>query len=123
MSRSSGPGGQNVNKVSSKVELRFNIVDSQLLTEIEKEMIFLNLTNKINSEGELSIVSQTERSQLQNKEITIEKFYKLIGKALAPLKVRKATKPTFTSKVNRLESKRINSRKKSFRKNVDNNGD
>lgn len=122
-SRSSGPGGQNVNKVSTKVELRFSIIESQILTDEEKEILYLKLGTKINGEGELSIVTQSERSQLQNKEKAIEKFYTLLQKSLTPQKIRKPTKPTFTSKVIRLEGKRFTSRKKSFRKNVDNSGD
>ena len=118
-SRSSGAGGQNVNKVSTKVELRFNIIESQLLTNEEKEILFLKLANKINNEGELSIVTKTERSQLQNKEKAIQKFYSLIQKTLIPQKIRKPTQPSYTSKVIRLESKRIVSKKKSSRKNVD----
>ncbi len=67
-SRSGGPGGQNVNKVSTKIELRFNVRNSVSLTETEKEKILVQLKNRINSEGELLIVSQTERTQLLNKK-------------------------------------------------------
>jgi ribosome-associated protein len=115
-SRSSGPGGQNVNKVSTKVELRFNIPDSILLLEEEKQILLIRLTNKINSEGFLIIVSQSERSQLKNKERTIEKFYLLISKSLTPVKKRKHTKPGMAAKEKRLEDKKLNAEKKLRRK-------
>ena len=115
-SRSSGPGGQHVNKVSTKVELRFHIPNSGLLNDEEKDILLIKLKNKINSEGELIIVSQDERSQLKNKEKTIEKFYELLQKALTPPKKRKPTKPTQASKEKRLEKKRIITDKKEKRK-------
>ena len=118
-SRSGGPGGQNVNKVSSKIELRFNISESALLSDDEKETILKKLENRINNESELILVCQTERSQLANKEKVIEKFYALISKALAVQKKRKPTKPTKTSKEKRLEGKKINAEKKSSRKHID----
>jgi len=105
-SRSGGPGGQNVNKVSSKVELRFRIADSALLNDDEKTIIIEKLSNKINKLGELVIVSQTDRSQLKNKQKVIENFYLLIIKALTPRKKRLKTKPTKASVEKRLESKR-----------------
>jgi ribosome-associated protein len=115
-SRSAGPGGQNVNKVNTRVELRFNIDTSQLLTEKEKATLHLKLISKLTNEGELIISSQTERSQLKNKERTIEKFYALLAKALTPVKKRIPTKATTASKLKRLESKRLLSLKKSRRK-------
>jgi len=114
-SRSSGPGGQNVNKVSTRVELRFNVTQSQLLTEAEKEIILIKLASKINSEGEFILVSQIERSQLMNKENVIEKFYLLIIKALTPVKKRKPTKPSRAAKEKRLEEKRMRAEKKERR--------
>ena len=117
-SRSSGPGGQNVNKVSSKIDLRFNVSASSLLDEEEKEIIFQKLTARINNEGELIIVSQSERSQLQNKELAIEKFYTLIETALKPVRKRKPTKPSYASKMLRLEHKKLLSKKKANRKNL-----
>ena len=118
-SRSSGPGGQNVNKVSSKVELRFNIASSALLTDDEKIIIGEKLINKINKLGELVLIAQTDRSQLKNKEKVIEKFYLLLEKALTPQKKRFKTKPTKASVEKRLVSKKVKSLIKSGRKDVD----
>jgi len=115
-SRSSGPGGQNVNKVSTRIELRFNVLQSTLLTTEEKEIIQNKLASRINSEGEIILVNQTERSQLNNKEKAIEKFYVLLSKALTPVKKRKPTKPSPAAKEKRLEEKRIRSEKKERRK-------
>jgi ribosome-associated protein len=114
-SRSSGPGGQHVNKVSTKVELRFNVLESNLLTTEEKEIILIKMTKKINAEGEIILVSQSERSQLMNKEKVIEKFYLLLVKALTPVKKRKPTKPSRAAKEKRLEEKRMQSEKKELR--------
>ncbi len=115
-SRSGGPGGQNVNKVNTKVELRFVVSDSILLSDQEKQLIREKLANKINLEGELIIVSQTERSQLKNKVQAIERFYQLIAFALTPRKKRKPTRPTRASKERRLDSKRKQAEKKSNRR-------
>ena len=114
--RSSGPGGQNVNKVSSKVELRFNVKESQLLSEEEKIVLTEKLINKINKEDELILVAQTVRSLLKNKEAVIEKFYLLLEKALMPKKKRFKTKPTKGSIEKRLESKRVRANIKANRK-------
>lgn len=115
-SRSSGAGGQNVNKVNTKVELRFHVSDSQLLTDPEKVIIHHKLVTKISIDGYLIIVSQTERSQLKNKKIAIEKFYVMIEKALTPRIKRKPTRPTKASKEKRLETKRIIGGKKTSRR-------
>jgi len=117
-SRSSGPGGQNVNKVSTKIDLRFNVSASSLFDEEEKEIIHQKLKARINNEGELIIVSQSERSQLQNKELAIEKFYTLIETALKPVRKRKPTKPSYASIMRRLEHKKLLSKKKANRKNL-----
>ncbi len=118
-SRSSGPGGQNVNKVSTKVELRINICFTTCFSETEKDIIFLKLKNKINNNGELVIVSQSERTQLLNKAAVKEKFYDLVSKALTLPKKRRTTKPTLTSKIKRLEGKRNRGIIKKLRKDSD----
>jgi ribosome-associated protein len=117
-SRSSGPGGQNVNKVSTRVELRFDVKGSALLSEYEKVTILSRLAKKINARGELIIVAQKDRSQIKNKEKTIEKFYILLIKALTPAKKRKPTRPPLAAKEKRLEEKQIQSKKKEQRKKV-----
>ena len=118
-SRSSGPGGQNVNKVSTKVELRFSISDSILLNNEEKELIFRKLKKKINKEGELILTSQSERTQLMNKQAVVEKFYNIVAKSLTiPLR-RRSTRPTRSSVTKRLEGKRIHGIKKNLRKPSD----
>ena len=117
-SRSGGAGGQNVNKVSSKVELDFNVTDSALLTEEQKQIILTRLAKKINREGVLQIVAQTERNQLGNKEIAIRKFYDLLTKCFIEKKKRKPTKPSKAAKEKRLETKKRNSEIKKLRKNI-----
>lgn len=117
--RSSGPGGQNVNKVNSKVELRFSVANSAFLNEIEKNKIYHKLKNRINTEGELIITAQNERSQLKNKEQTIRNFYLLIEQALKTEKKRKPTKPTKSSVEKRIKNKKILSEKKKLRHNLD----
>jgi len=115
-SRSSGPGGQNVNKVSTKVELRFCIERTSLFTDYEKEIIYKKLKKKINKEMELVLVAQQGRTQLKNKLIVTEKFYEIIAKALTIPERRKPTRPTLSSKIKRLDDKKIRSNVKKLRK-------
>nr|WP_320119422.1 alternative ribosome rescue aminoacyl-tRNA hydrolase ArfB [uncultured Marinifilum sp.] len=118
-SRSSGPGGQNVNKVNSKVELRFSIFDSKILSPEEKETLFRKLYHHINSDGVLIVSAQNERSQLSNKEIAIEKLYQWIELALKPVKPRRKTRPTRASKEKRIADKQMQAKKKQDRKKPD----
>jgi len=113
--RSSGPGGQHVNKVNTRIELRFDVLASQALREEEKNKIMSTLSNRINKEGILILHSQSERSQHGNKIKVVERFFKLLGKALTPVKKRRTTHPTAASITRRLENKRFHSEKKQLR--------
>ena len=118
-SRSSGPGGQNVNKVESRVELRFRVADSQLLTDEQKQTLLPKLASKLTTEGELLVVAQEDRSQLRNKETALRKFHELLSKALYKPKARRATKPSKGAVRQRLESKKKHGDKKANRGRVD----
>lgn len=114
-SRSSGPGGQNVNKVNTRIELRFNIDKTNTLTDEQAVLLKIKLNNRINNENELIIFSQSTRSQLKNKQLAIDLFLHLVENAFRKPKRRIATKPSKAAKRKRLENKRILSEKKSRR--------
>jgi ribosome-associated protein len=115
-SRSGGKGGQNVNKVSSKVELDFNVMSSAFLSEEQKILLYKKLAARINKEGVLQVISQTDRSQLGNKEIAITIFKQLLQIAFKPEKKRKPTKPSKGAKEKRIETKKKHSEKKQLRR-------
>jgi ribosome-associated protein len=117
-SRSGGSGGQNVNKVATKVLLEFNVQYSQLLTEDERTVLIEKLADKLTLEGTVQIVAQTERSQLANKEIAFKKMYQLLNKCFVVRKKRKATKPSKLSVEERLTSKKRDAEIKLMRKKV-----
>lgn len=105
-SRSSGPGGQNVNKVNTKVEIHFNVSLSSGFSDSEKEMIIRKLKNRINSEGELVVRSQSERTQLSNRKKALERLFILLAESLTERPTRKPTSPTRKSKTERLDEKK-----------------
>lgn len=116
--RSSGPGGQNVNKVSTAVQLRFDVANSPSLPEDVRARLEKIAYNRISASGVLLIDSRGTRSQLKNKEDALERLVRLIDLACRKPKVRKKTRPTLASRQRRLDSKKKRSRKKQFRGKV-----
>ncbi|MEQ1586492.1 MAG: alternative ribosome rescue aminoacyl-tRNA hydrolase ArfB [Cyclobacteriaceae bacterium] len=113
-SRSSGPGGQNVNKVNSKVTVRWDVIHSTI-SEEQREVILKKLHTRLTKEGVLQLTSQDKRSQLQNKEAVLQKLRQLLSKAFAPKKVRRPTKPGKAAKQARLKEKKFHAEKKKWR--------
>jgi ribosome-associated protein len=105
-SRSEGPGGQNVNKVNSKITLRWDIANSRLISEDEKGIVKDRLSSFLTKDGVLMLSAQDKRSQLQNKEAVMEKLDALLAKAFAVKKRRKPTKPSKSAKAERLKKKK-----------------
>lgn len=118
VSRSSGPGGQNVNKVNSKVTVKFDVKNSAILTPEEKEIVLRKLGPKLTTEGLLVVTAQEGRSQLDNKETALQKFEQLLTKAFEKKKVRKPTKPSKSAVQKRIKSKKQHSEKKQWRQKL-----
>jgi ribosome-associated protein len=116
--RSSGKGGQNVNKVETMVEGIFHVANSLLLSDEQKKIVAEKLANRINNEGFLAARSQATRSQLNNKQLVVEKINHLISQALEKKKSRIATKPTKSSKEKRITYKKRKADIKDTRKKI-----
>jgi ribosome-associated protein len=118
--RSSGPGGQNVNKVSTAVQLRFNVAETQSLSdEIRRRLIQIG-GNKLTRDGILVITAQRYRTQEQNRRDAVQRLVNLIQKAAIPPKTRQKSKPTAASKQRRLDDKRYRSQIKRQRQAASN---
>lgn len=115
--RSGGPGGQNVNKVSSKAQLRWRVGASTVLSDEQKARVREKLKNRLTNNDEILVVAEDERSQAQNREQVIVRFQELIARALHIPKKRRPTKPTRSSKEKRLHAKKIISERKKLRQN------
>ena len=115
VSRSSGAGGQHVNKTSSRVEIFWNVARSRALTEEQRARLQSRLASRLTGEGSLRVVASDMRSQSRNRDLAEERLAELVGRALLVPKKRRKTKPTRASKEARLESKKLRSHKKKMR--------
>lgn len=114
--RSSGAGGQHVNKTSSRIELTWNAIQSSSITDEQRTTILRKLQSRLTKDGDLRVVASTTRSQFRNREIAEERMTRLLASALQPVKKRKATKPTRAAKEARLNEKKKHSNKKRERR-------
>jgi ribosome-associated protein len=117
-SRSSGPGGQNVNKVSSKAQVRWHVGSSLAFSDEQKALIRAFAGKHLTKDDEIVLAAESERSQLQNKEEAVRRLQALVAAALAPRKKRRPTKVSRAQKRKRVEEKRIVGEKKRARRPV-----
>lgn len=116
--RSSGPGGQNVNKVNSKCQLRWNALSSPSIPSHFRDRVLEKIRGRLTTEGDILLASDSYRDQGRNREDCLEKLRQILADAIAVPKKRKATKPTHGSQKRREGSKRVHSQKKSLRGKV-----
>jgi len=114
--RSSISGGQHVNKVSSKVELSFNLLNSRFFSEKEKNILIKNFSNRLNKEGMIQLSSSESRSQHSNKKTVIKRFFRILEKGLIVPKQRRTKQISRAQKQKRLDQKKKLSEKKGLRK-------
>jgi ribosome-associated protein len=119
-SRSSGPGGQHVQRTDTRVELLFDVAQSPSLTREQRERLMARLPNHIDGEGVLRIVSSETRSQFENRQLAVRRFQALLAMALRREKRRVPTRPSAASREQRLQSKRATSERKQTRRSVRN---
>jgi len=117
-SRSSGPGGQNVNKVNTKVTLKFHVWQSSFLNAEQKELMAKKIGTSLTKDGTLILTAQDKRSQLQNKEEVLQKLDRLLAKVFAVTKSRKPTKPGKAAKHARIKEKKLRGEKKQWRQKL-----
>jgi ribosome-associated protein len=117
-SRSSGPGGQNVNKLNTKAAVSLDIQNCNFLSDEQKQLVFKKLSNRLTNDGRLIVESQTFRTQKANIDYAIEKLTAAIEAALKKPKKRKPTRPSFSSVEKRLKSKKFKSSLKQQRKKI-----
>jgi ribosome-associated protein len=117
-SRSSGPGGQHVQKTSTRVELLFDVANSPSLSEAQRVQVTERLAQYLDSAGILHLVAQSERSQLRNRQEVLARFQGLLSRALKRRRVRRSTRPTAASVQRRLRAKRQRGQIKTMRRTI-----